>query len=91
LEVLAFNMVHWLCSSLPWEQVIAMDKKGKEKTVEEMKIKFMDNITEGLNSLKFPPTEKGRKIYQTGLFNINSCLFSILKEILGEGQFYGPP
>lgn len=59
LEVLAFNMIHWLCSTLPWEQVIAMDKKGKEKTVEEMKIKFIDNILEGLNSLKFPPTEKG--------------------------------
>jgi hypothetical protein len=59
LEVLAFNMIHWLCSTLPWEQVIELDKKGKDKTVEEMKIKFMNNISEGLNSLKFPPTEKG--------------------------------
>ena len=59
LEVLAFNMIHWLCSTLPWEQVIELDKKGKDKTVEEMKIKFMNNISEGLTSLKFPPTEKG--------------------------------
>ncbi|XP_065340100.1 serine/threonine-protein kinase VRK1-like [Cloeon dipterum] len=58
LEVLAFNMIHWLCSTLPWEQVIAMDKKGKEKTVEEMKVKFMENISESLSELKLAPAEK---------------------------------
>ncbi|XP_059474807.1 serine/threonine-protein kinase VRK1-like [Neocloeon triangulifer] len=58
LEVLAFNMIHWLCSTLPWEQVIAMDKKGKEKTVEEMKIKFMENISESLSELKIAQAEK---------------------------------
>lgn len=60
--MLAFNMIHWLCSTLPWEQVIALDKKGKEKTVEAMKIKFMNNIPESLNALNFPPTEKGINI-----------------------------
>jgi hypothetical protein len=41
--------------------VILQDKKGKEKTVEEMKIKFMANVTEGLNSLELATAEKGLK------------------------------
>lgn len=39
LEILGYNMVHWLCGKLPWE-----DNLKNPETVHAAKSKYMDNI-----------------------------------------------
>ena len=45
LEILAYNMVHWLSSTLPW-----LNKIQDPKVVQQLKEKNMEKIPEFLKS-----------------------------------------
>jgi hypothetical protein len=59
VEVLAFNMLHWLATTLPWETLASSNTKNKELEVQKMKVKFMDSISESLAAMKLDKQSNG--------------------------------
>ena len=63
LEILGYNMLQWLCGSLPWE-----DSMADPEYVHEQKKNFMSNIPLLMRRC-FPNSEPpGKSIWSVGLY-----------------------
>jgi len=89
LEILGYNLVHWLSGNLPW-----MDSIGNPKTVQAKKEKFMSNIPMGLKQCfgknSYPNILKEFLNYVTNLKfedepNYKTCRSMFEKALKNEG------